>query len=972
MTSLFDQFDQPTLKPKSSMTPIRPEMSTTGFIHVKLEEESPMFGRNRVNFAPPDSITHLVVSNNLLILAMANQHLLRIDLRQPEKPEEIDISKNFSNQLKLSGLYLDPSGEHLILVTVSRQQGEIQPYCQLFYLNRRSTKLKQTVKFRGSEVTSVAWSFDMASEASTGPVLLGTSKGAIFETEIKTDGDRIFGNSVEQYCKQVFDIGKQANNVPITGLEFHRIPSTDTYFIIVTTLVRIYEFVESASNPEERPFLSQIFNKYLNKPEQFVDIVSKLKYSKLQFYYAPATGQPTQCAWLVEKGLYYGQVDMNLSDDKVVSEQNLVSFPSMAPISFVLTQFHALLMYADHIKFVSLLNNEVVFEDVINEPLGKLINITKDPLKSTIWAFTEKAVFKYKVTKEDRNVWRIYIEKGKFDLAKKYCGDNPAFMDHVLVRQAEMFFENKQYDESAVHYAQTQSSFEEISLKFLQAQQMQALRLFLKKKLELLRPSDVTQITMIVMWVLELFLNQLGELRDRKLENTLDYIELQKEFDSFLKQKPVMECVKRYSEKVYSLIASHGDKANLVKLTSVNRDFEKVIRHHLYKGHYREALEVLKSQDKKELFYEFAPALMQAEPKQTVAALISQGRALKPVNLLPALIACDLRDPKAVDEAIYYLEFAVHKLHANDHAIHNYLLMLYAKFQPTKLKRYLATEGEDVSTVHYDPHYALRLCRELKLNEACVQLSALLGLWESAVDLALTENIQQAKDIASQPQYDTELQKKLWLKIAKHVVSEKNDIQQAMEFLKQCPLVKIEDILPFFSDFVTIDHFKDAICTSLQVYNQRIQDLKDDMEEASKSAEIIRDEIHSFRKRYTVVGCTDVCEECSLQLLLRPFYLFPCGHRFHSDCLLNELLPALPPGKRNKLEEYRRQLASLTSKDDAISINSTSMSARDQLKADIDAIVASECLYCGEMMIKSIDRPFVEDEKYEQIMKEWE
>lgn len=216
---------------------------------------------------------------------------------------------------------------------------------------------------------------------------------------------------------------------------------------------------------------------------------------------------------------------------------------------------------------------------------------------------------------------------------------------------------------------------------------------------------------------------------------------------------------------MYSLIASHGDKGNLVKLTSLNKDYEKVIRHHLYKGDYREALEVLKSQDKKELFYEFAPALMQAVPKQTIAALISQGRALKPVNLLPALIACDLRDPKAVDEAIHYLEFAVHSLRANDRAIHNYLIMLYAKFQPNRLKQYLATEGEDVSTVHYDPHYALRLCREHKLNEACVQLSALLGLWESAVDLALTENIKLAKEIADQPQYDSELQKKLWLKI---------------------------------------------------------------------------------------------------------------------------------------------------------------------------------------------------------------
>jgi hypothetical protein len=49
------------------------------------------------------------------------------------------------------------------------------------------------------------------------------------------------------------------------------------------------------------------------------------------------------------------------------------------------------------------------------------------------------------------------------------------------------------------------------------------------------------------------------------------------------------------------------------------------------------------------------------------------------------------------------------------------------------------------------------------------------------------------------------------------VVREKDDIQQAMQFLQECDLIKIEDILPFFSDFVTIDHFKDAICTSLQV-----------------------------------------------------------------------------------------------------------------------------------------------------------
>ena len=40
------------------------------------------------------------------------------------------------------------------------------------------------------------------------------------------------------------------------------------------------------------------------------------------------------------------------------------------------------------------------------------------------------------------------------------------------------------------------------------------------------------------------------------------------------------------------------------------------------------------------------------------------------------------------------------------------------------------------------------------------------------------------------------------------MVEEEKDVKRAMEFLHECDLLKIEDILPFFPDFVTIDHFK--------------------------------------------------------------------------------------------------------------------------------------------------------------------
>jgi hypothetical protein len=48
----------------------------------------------------------------------------------------------------------------------------------------------------------------------------------------------------------------------------------------------------------------------------------------------------------------------------------------------------------------------------------------------------------------------------------------------------------------------------------------------------------------------------------------------------------------------------------------------------------------------------------------------------------------------------------------------------------------------------------------------------------------------------------------------------------------------------------------------------------------------------------------------------------------------------------------QRQLATFSARDDNVSMGSATLSARDQVKSDIDSIIASECLYCGEMMIR--------------------
>lgn len=74
------------------------------------------------------------------------------------------------------------------------------------------------------------------------------------------------------------------------------------------------------------------------------------------------------------------------------------------------------------------------------------------------------------------------------------------------------------------------------------------------------------------------------------------------------------------------------------------------------------------------------------------------------------------------------------------------------------------------------------------------------------------------------------------------------------------------------------------------------------------------------------------------------------------------------------MDDLNRQLKILNAQGqgDNLSTNSAGMSAKELVKAEIDNIVASECLYCGENMIRNIDKPFIEEHEYEKIMKEWE
>lgn len=96
------------------------------------------------------------------------------------------------------------------------------------------------------------------------------------------------------------------------------------------------------------------------------------------------------------------------------------------------------------------------------------------------------------------------------------------------------------------------------------------------------------------------------------------------------------------------------------------------------------------------------------------------------------------------------------------------------------------------------------------------------------------------------------------------------------------------------------------------------------------------------------------------------------------------MTPHLSAFKQSRLEELQKKLAATTQSSksrrsqapkeegDTSSLGKgTAGTSREQIISDIDDIVASECVYCGELMIKSIDKPFIDPQKFEQEKSSW-
>lgn len=936
-------------------------------------EQQPIFSVEHIDYR----ITHLkqmVVCSGFIIMATDNGQIHRLHLSRPSEVEVTEVSRTDP----IHKIFLDPTGKFL-LISLGGHHPEVLFWYQPW------KKPKPLLRLKGIIVNSVAWDRSVPDNSPvTGELLLGTTVGTIYSTIIDAREGK------ERTFRQVYNMNDE---IPVTGLRYDRFPHSHShdpprYFVMATTPSRLYQFVGG-------PQLDLVFDGYLTNPG-FQELSSNLGYSELCFFQKyGVSALPEHFAWLTGVGLFHGKLSFGSQTvgDSVCTDTTLLPYPppkqlppgavGRPPLSLRTTEFHFLLVFEDRFVAIGRLNEQVVCDFDLPKRLGKPKGLTQDPVEGTVWLYFENGIFEVIINNEDRNVWELFLEQGKFKEALNHCRE-PAHLDKVHTALADWYFSQRSFELAAKEYGETQKSFEEVALKFIQINERDALKTFLLSKLSSLSSEDKTQLTIICTWLVEIFLNKLNQLHDSG--NDIAYEVLRDQFRQFLaKYHPHLN-----PATTFHLISSHGRIQEMLAYAMLIKDFGRVVSYFIEEKKYPQALDVMSRYVSEELFYKFSPVLMRKCPVRTVNALLAAGAALDPRKLIPALMRYNPRqhDPDLATnpplqavagehQAIRYLRQVVGS--NRDPAVHNYLLSLYAEQKDEdNLIAFL-----NVPNPVFDLKYALRLATKFEKTKSCVLIYSSMGLYEEAVDLALKIDPELAKYYADKPEDDEGLRKRLWLKIARHVVEVGKDIKKAMAFLHQCELLKIEDILPFFPDFVLIDDFKQEICASLEEYNQHIDNLKKEMDEATQSADAIRRDIKNIRNKYGFVREEQKCDICGYHVLTRQFYLFPCQHVFHSDCLIKEVSSHLSIAQQIRLQDIRDQIANIGAHQQpqqqkswlqALAMGSEEgpvgvpqLTSAEQLKAELDDICAAECLLCGDLMIKTIDQPFILENEREAI-----
>ncbi|OAL35611.1 hypothetical protein AYO20_05230 [Fonsecaea nubica] len=937
-----------------------------------IETSLPIFNVERVQlqFNIASDFVAGQVANNVLILALATGRILRIDLESPSDIDDVDLPKKTSEVGLIRRMFLDPSASHLIITTTLGEN---------FYLHSQSKQPKALSRLKGVSIESIAWNPSQPT-ASTREILVGAVDGNVYETYIEPASE--FYRREERYCTHVWKIPDGA----VTGLWAETIDTkADVRRVIVASHSRLCHWIGKTGGRGKEGSASIYAELFSKEAPVTHDTTGATATAPSSFSVSPESQDTTpdsyrSFAWLYSQGVLTGKLltspissslgskifgDAKLHPRSVFPEtisarggRKLIQDPI---VSAILSQWHVLALAEGRIVAVNRLDGSIVYDQAVLEPGQSALGLVADQKKNTYWLFTNQEIFEVVAHDEERDVWKIMLKQQDYDSALRYA-KGAAQKDSVATASGDYLSSKGQYLEAASVWGKSSKAFEEVCLSLIDNGQEEALRRYLLAKLGSYKKSSIMQRVMIATWLVQIFMAKLNSLDDmvatkaELLEHTdaggaqRDLDKARSEFQEFVtKYKSDLD-----AKTVYEVISSHDREEELLFFANTITDYDYVLSYWVQREKWNEALSVLNKQSNPETFYRYSNVLMTHVAVGLVEILMRRSN-LDPQKLIPALLSYNENAdvPLNQNQAVRYLNFVVTNNFEVPASVHNALISIMASHpspSETMLLGYLESQP---SPPFYDADFALRLCIQHNRVQSCVHIYSTMGQYQQAVELALQhDDIDLAAIVADRLEGNDKVRKRLWLLIAEKKIKEAASIKEAINFLKRCELLKIEDLIPFFPDFVVIDDFKEEICEALEEYSRHIDSLKQEMDLSQHTAEQIKAEIAALDHRYAIVEAGERCWICTLPVLSRQFFVFPCQHAFHSDCLGKRVLESSGSSKRKRIKDLQTEV------NQGLSVGVQ----RQKLVAELDGLVAEQCVLCGDLGIKQVDEPFIHED----------
>ena len=674
----------------------------------------------------------------------------------------------------------------------------------------------------------------------------------------------------------------------------------------------------------------------------------------------------------------------------------------------VLEYFIILLFDKDNrILIINKLNNKIVFDEGI-DTLYSITNLIFDPLKNTIWLTSDLAVYEMIIKDSSEILWDLLCQQNEFQKALNLDGLKTWQIDLIHYKMANYYLSDsiKNFNEGSKQLAISNSfSISSNILKILDLKNDNdrdlCLQTYLLTKLKQLFDRDPqekkykVQFCLLTNWIIRNYIKCLNSMVQESMDNPMD--------DSIRElEKIILQFCETYKDlldfdTVYQIVSNY-EKCNhlLIEIATLNNNWQFILKYWIKKENWYESLKILNKIDDLSLIYQYSTTLLINCPELTIEKWMQLGSKIDPVKLIPSILNYftiyqqkSIQNDSNINFGLTYLQWYINNYDPKDKIIYNttlYMLISDHNYNnkkknnnnksnsststsssttggggdddddDDKVIKYLNQYGSN----KYDINFILRLSLNLQRTKVSIHLMIRLKLFENAINLSLEHNfIDLAKETLDEID-DKLLKKKLFLRLAEKLlcnatidnidgsISEtNNDIKAVIRSIIKDSngLVQIKDLLPIFNDMITMGNIKDEILTSLDHYNESMNNMNKEIKNSIKLKKIIVEQMKTFNERYEMLEANESCDLCNKLLTIRKFVVFPCNHCFHCDCLIKMIYKSNDIILKNQLEVIQKKILS----------DKKNFKKNQELISKLESLMTTKCCLCSDISINTID-----------------